>query len=272
MINLLAQYSPHHPPRDASILESILWILTNPGSWWPLIQMYAVEIIIFTIIISIVYYILTKLTKYYILKEVYTVDPKDLRNSQKIGRQIFYGERGTKNPFLRNKFPDDERAKAIIIVKDGWKSPAKKIVIPKNVKVLSSHPKKTAIMRANLKFDYNRFKALIPTNETFEAISPSPAVYQTEIDNKIVETDTHVSKSINCNPDVAKYQRTSGSIPLSVTNKRTREKQSKLIGDMPSYSHKDDENKSSKKENKTKRVLSKADGLSDLYSKMSGDS
>ncbi len=263
MITFL-QVRPHHPPPDSSIFEIILWLLTNPGSWWPLIQIYVVEIIVVVVVAIIIGYVFKELSKFYILKEVYCVDPKDQRNHKKIGRQLLYVTK--KTPFFNQKLPDDKPVKAMLFVRDNLFGKTQKIYIPKDVKVSNTHPKKTAIMRANIKHDYNRYKGLIPTNETFEAISPSSNVFKEQMDDKIVEADSQVSKSINCNPDVAKHQRTSGSIPLSASSMERKPRKSKIMKRMKSFAA---EEKEKDEDDEDDKKPSSIDGLEDLKGELS---
>lgn len=254
--------SPHTPPPGSSILESILWILTHPQSWWPLMQLYAVEIIIAALIISVLAIIVNEATKYYLLKEVYCVDPNDRRNRKKIGRQILYVTKTT--PFFNQKLPKNKPVKGIMYVRDSPFNNTMKIYIPKDVKVHENHPKRTTVMRANIKHDYQLYKGLIPTNETFEAISPSADVFKGQMEDKIEEADNQVSKSINCNPDVAKHQRTSGSIPLSASNTKRSRNGSRIVESMSSFTSKRTNDESEEEDEDEKKGTSSIEGLEDL--------
>lgn len=223
---------PHSPPPDSSFIEKILWILMNPDSWLPLLEQYWITILMIVLFIVILIYILQWLSEYYILKKVYLKGDKDKRMPRYIGRQILFLKKST--PLLGRFAPKTDEIKGILIVKDAesklqfWKGRTLKIFIPKHVK-FKEKSNRTTIFKPDIKYDYSKFHAYIPTSETFEAISESEQTFYELIKEKIDETDSKVQKAINCNPEIVKDQKKSGSIPLSAEQSQKPTNRGKIM-------------------------------------------
>lgn len=226
---------PNHPPQDASLFEKILWILMNPDSWIPLLEQYWPILVIILVFSLITIYLLQWLSEYYLLKKVYLKGDKDRRMPRYIGRQLIFLKKST--PIIGRFAPNTDDVKGILVVRDTeskfmfWKGRTIKILIPQHVKYREK-PKRTTIFKPDIKYDYSKYHAYIPTDERFQAVSESEQTFYELIKEKIGETDTKVQKAINCNPEIVKDQKKSGSIPLSAEQAQEHSDRGKIIEDI----------------------------------------
>ncbi len=223
---------PYHPPEGAGLFEKIWWILSHPASWMPLLKEYWLALAIIAVFTTIMIYLAQWVSKYYVLKKVYLKGEKDKRMPRYIGRQILFIKKDT--PLLGRFAPDVEGIKGVMLVRDPasrikfWGGRNLRIYVPDYVKYRSKADR-TVLYKSDIKYDYNKFHAYIPTSETFEAVKESEQTFYNLIKEKIDETDTKVQKAINCNPEIVKDQKKSGSIPLSAEQDTKPSKRGKIM-------------------------------------------
>ncbi len=109
------------------------------------------------------------------------------------------------------------------------------------------------VIRArNIRFEYNVYKSLVPTNKEFQSIHPDEAVFNSEISDKIKVTDSEVRKATNVNPEVSRWQKTSGSIPLSAQREEISGFMDKQLTEIGSFDEEDGDEFSKSQEDKKK--------------------
>lgn len=256
------------PPKDSTIIDKIIWLLSNPQNWLDLLMENIIEILAFIVAILLLYSLIDWVLKYTLCPKVKLISKEEGRTPNYLGRKLFY----IKNKGLFKKYkPKEKNIKGKMIIKEpGFSLQFNTVKIPENIKV-KRESSVILIEARNIKYDYQNYKSFIPTNQDFKAISPTETIYTNNISEKITTTNKEVRKATNCNPDVTKYQRMSGSIPLTAAmSDETLENEDKLadlgIGGYKTKSLKK-KDKDKKEDNRNKKV-SKMDALSDLEKKL----
>ncbi len=159
---------------------------------------------------------------------------------------------GRKIRFKKSKKDDGLKGK-MIIMRDGWFSLGTfTLTIPESIKVEKESTTKMVIRARNIRFEYNVYKSLVPTNKEFQSIHPDEAVFNSEISDKIKVTDSEVRKATNVNPEVSRWQKTSGSIPLSAQREEISGFMDKQLTEIGSFDEEDGDEFSKSQEDKKK--------------------
>lgn len=183
------------------------------------LEKYWEEMVVWSLLGFLILVLFSYLSQYYIFPKVYLIQEGG-RVRRYIGRQIrtkqVKGEVINKVGSKKDDAIGSKKVKMEILLKETGIIPKfKKIRITEDIKVKQAKSSEVWIYAPNVKWDYTIHNAYIPTKDKFKAIAPTSNVMSAQILDKMDLTDMEVRKATNLNPAVSKYQKTSGSIPLS---------------------------------------------------------
>lgn len=159
-------------------------------------------------------WLLNKLTKNYLLKEVYLAENRGDRKPRLMGRQIIFAKEDS------NMMPDGlkerDSIKAYMVVREGLLGGnTTKVAIPDFVEVDEKSNKTTLYNAKGFKHDYD-IGCAVPFNEYVEANSPSETVIYDEIERKLSKTDDKVTRATVCSWRSKEWHNMYNSIPIDV--------------------------------------------------------
>lgn len=232
---------------------------TNPITLFILENMVLIAYLVIFSVIGLWAFI--KFSKYYVLKEVYLAETRGDRRPRLIGRQLML--KSTNSKFAPSSLRDDDTIKAYMVVQDGFPGSTKKIAIPKGI-LIKKTPKKTVLANAKgIKHDYDR-GYFVPFNEYVEANSPSERVFYDEIDRKLIETNTEVTKAVACSYKTKEWHNMYNSIPIDVEKQKDEKSQVVTIESSEKGDEKEAKKRARKNIERIKRKFSEDDAMDEL--------